>query len=204
MQTRYIPQATLSLMTDEITLRTERLVLRPWRRTDRKPFAAINADPDVMEWFQGPLTAAQSDAFADWIEQRFHEQGWGCWAVEIAGADPFIGFVGLSSADTTLGYPSVEIGWRLAAAQWGHGYAPEAAREPLRFGFDDLGLDEIVSFTSVGNTKSRRVMTKIGMTRTPEDDFDHPRVPKASPLARHVLYRIKRAAVAAGDAASVM
>lgn len=154
-----------------------------------------------MEWFQGPLTGAQSDAFVDWIEQRFGEQGWGYWAVEIAGGEPFIGFVGLSPADTTLGYPSVEIGWRLAAAHWGHGYAPEAAREALRFGFDDIGLNEMVSFTSVGNAKSRRVMTKIGMTRTPEDDFDHPRVPKASPLARHVLYRIKRAAFAAGGAA---
>jgi RimJ/RimL family protein N-acetyltransferase len=183
-------------MTDEITLRTERLLLRPWEATDREPFAALNADPDVMEWFQGPLPVAQSDAFVDWIEQRFREQGWGYWAVAVVGSDPFIGFVGLSPADTTLGYPSVEIGWRLAAAHWGRGYAPEAGREALRFGFDDLGLDEIVSFTSVGNAKSRRVMTKIGMTRAPEDDFDHPRVPAASPLVRHVLYRISAAAFA--------
>jgi RimJ/RimL family protein N-acetyltransferase len=119
-------------MADEITLRTERLVLRPWRESDRAPFVALNADPDVMAWFQGPLSAADSNAFVDWIEQRFRENGWGYWAVEIPGVDPFIGFVGLSPADTTLGYPSVEIGWRLAAAQWGHGYAPEAAREALR------------------------------------------------------------------------
>jgi len=92
-------------MTDKVTLRTERLLLRPWRVTDRKPFAAINADPEVMEWLQGPLTAAQSDALADSIEQRFQEQGWGLWAVEITGADPFIGFLGLSSADMTLGVP---------------------------------------------------------------------------------------------------
>jgi RimJ/RimL family protein N-acetyltransferase len=184
-------------MPELVTLRTERLVLRPWRDADRAPFAALNADPDVMEWFQGPLTATQSSAFVDWIEQRFREQGWGYWAVEVAGGDPFIGFVGLSRADTTLGYPSVEIGWRLAAAHWGRGYAPEAAREALRFGFDDLGLDEIVSFTSVGNAKSRRVMTKIGMTRAPEGDFDHPRVPATSPLLRHVLYRINAAVFAA-------
>lgn len=183
-------------MTDEITLRTERLLLRPWRPADRTPFAAINADPVVMEWFQGPLAPEQSNAFVDWIEQRFCEQGWGYWAVEIVGGDPFIGFVGLGPADTTLGYPSVEIGWRLAAAHWGRGYAPEAAREALRFGFEDLFLDEIVSFTSVGNAKSRRVMTKIGMTRAIEDDFDHPRVPKTSPLVRHVLYRITAEAFA--------
>jgi RimJ/RimL family protein N-acetyltransferase len=191
-------------MPDEIALRTERPLLRPWRPEDRAPFAALNADPDVMEWFQGPLAEAQSNAFLDWIEQRFRENGWGYWAVEIPGVNPFIGFVGLSPADTTLGYPSVEIGWRLAAAHWGNGYAPEAALKALRFGFDHLRLDEIVSFTSVGNEKSRRVMAKIGMTRDPEDDFDHPRVPKTSHLAHHVLYRINRDAFAAGNRPSLV
>jgi RimJ/RimL family protein N-acetyltransferase len=189
-------------MTDEITLRTQRLLLRPWRATDRGPFAELNADPVVMEWFQGPLSESDSNAFVDWIEQRFREQGWGCWAVEIPGVDPFIGFVGLSPAGATLGYPSVEIGWRLAASQWGHGYAPEAAREALRFGFEELRLEEILAFTSAGNAKSRRVMTKLGMTRDPEDDFDHPRVPKTSPLVRHVLYRISASAFAVRDPAS--
>jgi RimJ/RimL family protein N-acetyltransferase len=177
-------------MTDEITLRTERLLLRPWGLEDRAPFAALNADARVMEWFPALLSATESDAVADRIEEHFRYHGWGLWAVEIPGADPFIGFVGLNPCDTTLGYPSVEIGWRLAAAHWGHGYAPEAALEALRFGFDELGLDDIVALTSVGNAKSRRVMTKIGMTRRPEDDFDHPRIPKTSPLVRHVLYRI--------------
>jgi RimJ/RimL family protein N-acetyltransferase len=181
-------------MLGEITLHTDRLLLRPWRASDRAPFAALNADPRVMEWFLAPLSTTESDGFVDRIEEHLRVHGWGLWAVEVPGSDPFIGFVGLNPADTTLGYPSVEIGWRLAAAHWGHGYAPEAAREALRFGFDDLGLDEIVSFTSVGNAKSRRVMTKIGMTRNPDDDFDHPRVPKTSPLSRHVLYRISAAA----------
>ena len=181
-------------MRDEITLHTDRLLLRPWRASDRAPFAALNADPQVMEWFVAPLNTTELDAFVDRIEEHFREHGWGLWAVEVAGADPFIGFVGLNPADTTLGYPSVEIGWRLAAAHWGHGFAPEAALEALRFGFDDLHLDEIVSFTSVGNAKSRRVMTKIGMTRNPEDDFDHPGVPKSSPLSRHVLFRISASA----------
>ena len=183
---------------EKISLRTERLLLRPWRGEDREPFAALTADPRVMEWFPAPLTRAESDAVADRIDQHFRETGWGLWAVEIVGTDPFIGFVGLNPADATLGYPCVEIGWRLAAAYWGHGYAPEAARESLRFGFDNLGLDEIVALTSVGNAKSRRVMSKIGMTRKPEDDFDHPRLPKTSPLSRHVLYRISRDAFAAG------
>jgi RimJ/RimL family protein N-acetyltransferase len=181
-------------MADERALRTERLVLRRWRPDDRAPFAALNADPRVMEWFPAPMNTAESDAVADRIEQHFQDTGWGLWAVEIIDANPFIGFVGLGPSESTLGFPSVEIGWRLAAEHWGHGYAPEAAREALRFGFEDLLLEEIVSFTSVGNAKSRRVMSKIGMTHNPKDDFDHPRLPKTSPLARHVLYRITAAA----------
>jgi 3-dehydroquinate dehydratase/shikimate dehydrogenase len=184
----------VSAVSDEITLRTKRLVLRPWREQDHEPFAALNADPRVMEWFPAPMTAVESNAVADRIEAHFHEAGWGLWAIELPDAEPFIGFVGLNPSDSTLGYPSVEIGWRLAAAHWGHGYAPEAALEALRFGFDELHLDEIVAFTSVRNQKSRRVMTKIGMTYNPDDDFDHPRLPKLSPLSRHALYRISSAA----------
>jgi 3-dehydroquinate dehydratase/shikimate dehydrogenase len=180
----------VSPVDDETTLRTERLLLRPWRPDDRAPFAALNADPRVMEWFPAPMTSADSDAAVDRIENQFRVCGWGLWAVEIPGEDPFIGFVGLNPSEAILGFPSVEIGWRLAAQHWGRGYAPEAAVEALRFAFDDLFLDEIVSFTSVGNAKSRRVMAKIGMTHDPEDDFDHPRLPKTSPLSRHVLYRI--------------
>lgn len=184
----------MSRVADGITLRTERLLMRPWRAEDREPFAELNADPRVMEWFPAVLTPSESDALADRIEQLFRHQGWGLWAVEVVGADPFIGFVGLNQADATLGYPCVEVGWRLAAAHWGRGYAPEAALAALRFGFEDLGLEEIVALTSVGNARSRRVMSKLGMTRSPEDDFDHPRLPRSSPLLRHVLYRIGSAA----------
>lgn len=184
---------------DAVTLRTDRLVLRPWRSEDRPLFAALNADPTVMEWFPSTMTADELDAFVDRIEQRFREFGWGLWAVEVPRVAPFIGFVGLSPADATLGYPCVEIGWRLAAMHWGQGYAPEGALAALRFAFDTLALDEIVSFTSVGNAKSRRVMTKIGMTHNAEDDFDHPRLASTSPLLRHVLYRITAAEFSAHE-----
>ena len=183
-------------MSDDLTLRTERLLLRPWRDEDRATFAALNADPRVMEFFPSTLTAAESDALADRIIALFNEQGWGLWAVEVVGSHPFVGFIGLNKVDAVLGYPSVEIGWRLIQAAWGHGYATEGARAALRFGFDDLALEEIVAMTAVGNTRSRRVMTKLGMTYRADDDFDHPRVPAGSPLRRHALYRIRRAAFA--------
>jgi 3-dehydroquinate dehydratase/shikimate dehydrogenase len=186
-------------MPDAVTLRTDRLLLRPWRREDRPAFAALNANPEVMEWFPSTLTRDASDAFADVIEERFRNQGWGLWAVEVPGVAPFVGFVGLNAADNTLGYPSVEVGWRLAQPFWGRGYAPEGALAALRFGFERLQLDEIVSFTSVGNANSRRVMSKIGMRHNVEDDFDHPRVAAMSPLLRHVLYRISADAFAERD-----
>jgi 3-dehydroquinate dehydratase/shikimate dehydrogenase len=185
---------------DEPTLRTERLLLRPWQPGDREPFAAMSADPRVMEWFPSTLTAIEAAALADRIEHRFHEQGWGLWAVEVPGSAPFIGFVGLNRADEAVGFPSVEVGWRLAAAHWGHGYATEAARAALHHGFDTLRLEEIIAITSVGNTRSRRVMTKLGMVHHPDQDFDHPRLPANSPILRHVLYRIGRTAFSAHEA----
>lgn len=171
-------------------LRTDRLVLRPWRESDREPFAALNADPDVMEFFPAPLTREESDGFADRIEAAITGQGWGLWAAEVVGGPAFIGFIGLAAPRFEAAFtPCVEVGWRLARSAWGHGYAPEGATEALRYGFEELALAEIVSFTSVLNTKSRRVMEKIGMTHDPADDFDHPSLPVDSPLRRHVLYR---------------
>jgi RimJ/RimL family protein N-acetyltransferase len=175
-------------------IRTERLLLRRWRNEDREPFAALNADPLVREHFQGTQSRADSDAFIDRIEEHWREHGWGNWAVEVPGVAPFIGYVGLWPADYVANRPMVEVGWRLAREHWGHGYATEAAREALRFGFEEVGLEEIVSFTVPQNIRSRRVMERIGLVRDPAGDFDHPRVdPVAYPhLVPHVFYRLAR------------
>lgn len=174
-------------------LRTDRLLLRCWSPDDRAAFAAINADPRAMEFLGEVLSRAQSDALVDRIEARFDRQGFGLWAVEIPGVAPFIGFVGLNVPAFKAHFtPAVEVGWRLDPAFWGRGYASEAALAVLDFAFDVLGLDEVVSFTTVGNTRSRRVMERIGMSHDVADDFDHPRVPIESRLRAHVLYRIRR------------
>ena len=171
--------------------RTERLILRTWRHADRGPFAALNADRQVMLYLNGPLTRRQSDIVANRIEAHFAEHGFGVWAVEAPGLADFIGFVGLARPRFTAHFtPCVEIGWRLARAYWGQGYATEAARHALKIGFTELGLNEIVSFTVPINQKSRAVMERIGMRHDPEGDFHHPFVPDKNPLGRHILYRI--------------
>lgn len=176
------------------TLRTDRLVLRRWRPDDRVPFARLNADPEVMRHFVKPLSRDESDALVDRIEAQFETRGYGLWAVERRADGAFLGFTGL--ADFVFGEPArafVEVGWRFDRFAWGHGYATEAAREALRFGFEDVELPEIASWTSPLNVPSMRVMERIGLHRDPADDFDHPRVPEGHPLRRHVLYRLTRA-----------
>jgi ribosomal-protein-alanine N-acetyltransferase len=179
-------------------LRTERLLLRHWRAEDREPFAALNADPEVMRHFPAPLTRAESDAMADRVARQLDERGWGLWVVDLDAArspeERFLGFVGLAVPRFEAHFtPAVEIGWRLARAAWGKGYATEAAYAVLDHAFGPLGLEEVVSFTTVGNARSRAVMERIGMHRDPADDFDHPLLPEASPLRRHVLYRLTAA-----------
>jgi RimJ/RimL family protein N-acetyltransferase len=174
------------------TLHTERLILRRWRDSDREPFARLNADPEVMAHFLRPLTRQESDGFVDRIETRFDERGYGLWAVERREDGAFLGFTGLSYQTFEAGFtPCVEVGWRLDRFAWGNGYATEAARESLRFGFEETGFDEIVSFTSRGNAASRHVMEKIGMHTDPSDDFEYPNMPPGHPLRPHVLYRLK-------------
>ncbi len=173
------------------SLRTERLVLRPWRRSDLAPFAAMNADPRVMEFYPQTLTWQESDAMAGRIQAHLDEVGFGLWAVEAPGTADFVGFVGLSVPRWEAAFtPCVEVGWRLGAEHWGRGYAIEAARAAVTHGFEGVGLKEIVSFTVPMNLRSRSVMERLGMTRRAEDDFDHPLLSEGHPLRRHVLYRL--------------
>ena len=176
-----------------VELPTCRLLLRDWRSSDRACFAALSADPQVMEHFPGPLSGAESDGLVDRIEQALRSRGWGLWAVEISATADFAGFVGLNRVEFDAPFaPAMEVGWRLARQYWGHGYATEGARAALAYGFLELDLLEIVSFTSTGNTRSRRVMEKLGMGHDPGDDFDHPGVPAGHRLRRQVLYRLTR------------
>ncbi|WP_348650559.1 GNAT family N-acetyltransferase [Catellatospora sp. KI3] len=172
-------------------LTTDRLLLRRWLPADRAPFAALNADPEVMAHFPALMSRADSDGLIDRIEAGFDERGFGLWAVEVAATGQFIGFTGLSVPRFEAPFlPGVEIGWRLARPFWGHGYATEAARRALAFAFDEVRLDEVLSFTATTNLRSQAVMARIGMTCDPADGFDHPSVPEGSPLRRHVLWRV--------------
>jgi RimJ/RimL family protein N-acetyltransferase len=173
-------------------LRSERLLLRPWREADLAPFAALNADGRVMEYMAATLTPADSDALATTLKNHIEEHGFGLWAVEVQGLSPFVGFVGLNVPTFETPFtPCVEVGWRLAREAWGHGYATEAARAAIADGFQRLGLKEILAWTVPANIRSRRVMERLGMLRSPDDDFDHPRMPEHHPLRRHVVYRIR-------------
>jgi RimJ/RimL family protein N-acetyltransferase len=174
-------------------IRTARLQLREWRAADREAFAALNADRRVMEFFPETLSRPQSEIFADRIASHFAAHGFGLWAAEIPGVTTFAGYVGLAVPRFTAHFtPCVEIGWRLAAAYWNQGYATEAAHAVLDYGFTTLELPEIVSFAVPMNRPSIRVMEKIGLTRNPGDDFDHPAFAPDHRLCRHVLYRKRR------------
>ncbi len=172
-------------------LRTARLLLRGWREADRKPFAAMNADPEVARWLSAPLSRADSDAFMDRITAHWASDGYALWAVERTEDGVLLGFTGLS-VPAWAPAPTVEVGWRFAPFAWGHGYATEAARAVVRFAFEDLGLPALVSYTTTSNERSRRVMERIGMTRDPSADFLHPRLAEDHPLRSHVTYRLSR------------
>jgi len=175
------------------TVETERLLLRAWSAADREPFAAMNADPEVMRYMSGRLDRAGSDALVDRIIEDWATNGFGLWAIERRSDGRFIGFAGLWRPRFEAPFmPAVEVGWRLSRDAWGLGYATEGGRASVRHGFEEVGLDEIVSFTAVGNVRSRRVMERLGMTRDPADDFDHPRIEPGRPIRRHVLYRLRR------------
>jgi RimJ/RimL family protein N-acetyltransferase len=170
------------------------LRLRQWRQEDLPVFAAMNADPRVMEFLPMVLSRAESDSLASRISESFAIRGFGAWAIEMPGIADFIGFAGLSVPRFEAHFtPCVEIGWRLAYEFWGFGFATEAASAALEFGFQEIGLEEIVSFTTRQNLRSRRVMERLGMTRSEEDDFLHPLLAEDHPLRPHVLYRVTSA-----------
>ncbi len=174
-----------------VTLSSGRVCLRRWRDEDREAFAVMNSDARVMEFFRSRLSRVESDAMVDRIQKHFSEHDFGLWAIEVPGVAPFIGFAGLAWARFSAPFtPSVEVGWRLAFEHWGHGYATEAARLALGYGFGTLALSDVVSFTSATNHRSRAVMERLGMRRDPAEDFDYPSFPEGHPLRRHVLYRL--------------
>jgi RimJ/RimL family protein N-acetyltransferase len=177
-------------------LSTTRLRLRLWRDEDLPAFAALNSDPRVMEYMPKVLGRAESDASAERINKHFVRYGFGLWAVEVIGVADFIGFTGLSVPRFEAHFtPCVEIAWRLAHDHWGFGYATEAARAARDYGFRHLELEQIVSFTVPANQRSRKVMEHIGMTHSPDDDFQHPLLPEGHRLRHHVLYRLARSAL---------
>jgi RimJ/RimL family protein N-acetyltransferase len=180
-------------MSGDIVLETPRLLLRHWRAEDRLPFARLNADPRVMEFFPALLSSEQSNAMIGRMEAAIGERGFGLWAAELRSTGELAGFVGLSVPGFQAHFtPCVEIGWRLAAAFWGQGLATEAARAAVYYGFHTVGLAQIVSFAVPANLRSRRVMEKLGMQHEAAEDFDHPSLPEGHILRRHVLYRLNR------------
>jgi RimJ/RimL family protein N-acetyltransferase len=183
--------ASLTLDRRMTELRTDRLALRHWRDSDLEPWAAMNADPEIRKHLGDLLTREESDASVARFKVEFEQQGFGWWAIEVRDTGEFIGFAGLDPVDEGLPFTGVEIGWRLARAAWGKGYATEAALAVLAFGFDTLELPEILALTTATNFRSQAVMSRIGMTRDLDGDFDDPTAPEG-PLRPNVLYRISR------------
>lgn len=176
-------------------LRTKRLLLRRWRPADKDALAAMNGDARVMEYFPKTMSRIESDAMFQRFQAHFDEHGFGIWAVEIPHVTSCAGFLGLCRPNFTAHFtPAVEMGWRLATEHWYCGYATEGARAAMAYAFETLRLPEVVAFTAVKNVRSRRVMEKLGLTRNPADDFDHPNMPEGDPTRRQVLYRGLRSA----------
>ena len=173
-------------------IQTSRLILRNWTKEDIEPFAALNQDPRVMEFFPGLISRQDSDQFVKIVSDHISEFGWGFWAASLIETGEFIGFIGLKNVSFPAHFtPAVEVGWRLAFEHWGKGYATEGAKAALKYAFETLQLGEVISFTTTQNIRSRHVMEKIGMYHDPKDDFYHPKLPEEHPLRRHVLYRLK-------------
>jgi len=179
-------------MSHIIELETKRLKLRQWKDQDYLPFAKLNADPNVMEFFPSVLTNIESDALANKMKTLIAEKGWGFWAVEEKSTGLFVGTLGLHEPTDPLPFtPCVEIGWRFLHEYWGKGYAVEAGKEVLKFAFDVLELEELVSFTSVKNKRSYLLMERLGMKNSNEN-FEHEALPKRHKLREHLLYKLNK------------
>jgi len=175
-----------------VILNTEKLILRQWHVDDYQPFAKLNANSEVMAFYPNKLTTFESDRFAQKLESLIKKRGWGLWAGECKVDSQFIGYIGLHDTEATLPfYPRIEIGWRLSRAYWGNGYATEGAKAAMQFAFEVLLLDEVISFTSVKNSRSQAVMRRLGMMNTGEN-FEHPAIPEGHPLREHVYYKMIR------------
>jgi ribosomal-protein-alanine N-acetyltransferase len=176
------------------TLFTDRLVLRRWIEDDRAPLAVITRDAEVMRYRFAPLSRPETDRLIDENEESFERNGFGLWAVERRDDHRLLGYVGFGTSDFDAPFcPAVDVGWTLARDAWGHGYATEAAVAALDYGFDAVGLGEIVAHTTSGNERSRAVMRRLGMTHDPTDDFDGPWYDDDHPYRRFVLYRVRAA-----------
>lgn len=174
-------------------LRTQRLILRPWRPKDLVLFAEINADPKVMEFYPKTLNREESDVLAEKIQREFAERGYGFWAVEVPGVADFIGYIGLNYWNLEMPFaPCIDIGWRIGSSYWGKGYATEGAKAVLQYGFETLKLTEIVAMATLHNVRSHKVMIRLGMKSDPAENFEHPKVARGDPLSVRVLYRIKK------------
>jgi RimJ/RimL family protein N-acetyltransferase len=170
--------------------------MRRWHEEDREPFAAMNADPEVRRYFPATQSQAESDASIDRFEERFEQQGFGLWALQITATGEFIGFTGLNPMpDGVPGAGGMEIGWRLARCAWHRGYATEAGRAAADVGFNGAGLGEIWSMTAVSNLPSQAVMLRLGMA--PHAFFDHPALEDGHPLRRSIVYQMDHPAAAA-------
>jgi RimJ/RimL family protein N-acetyltransferase len=174
-----------------VEINTERLILRDWRESDLAPWAALNADPVVREHLGPTLTTEQAVASVRSFQDDLARNGFGFWAVEVRGSGEFVGFTGLDKMDDGIPFTGVEVGWRLARSAWGYGYATEAARAVLEYGFVTVGLPEILALTTMTNLRSQAVMRRLGMTHDPADVFDDPEVAEG-PLRRLVVYRKRR------------
>lgn len=180
----------------EFRLETERLVLRSWRDADRTPFAAMSADPEVMQHLDGVVSRTDSDAIIDRLASVERDQGHTFWAIERRDDAKFLGFCGLrrgGHADTPVPI-ELEIGWRLARHAWGRGYAREAAQASIDWGWANQPDDRISAWTVQANSGSWGLMLRLGMVHRPELDFDHPRFADGHRLRRHIVYTIDRPA----------